>query len=413
MKTATYLSVWALTGLLACTSAETAKNRTMETLLKQYSSNSLQLQDLLGKEYRLLSYKISNGKILAQVRRTENLAAGSPMSELRIIDIGQGKVIFSGSNPTIDYTGLDFDFVNDSTIAISNALQPADVYYTNIRSGATEKKQIRFDKTGNRPGILEANGNQLFMVRNVYGFAVVDVSASTGKVYSNPAFNTLQSTVSYPIDASLNLLSGTESTDSASGKKRIILYAIRNDGTQAWEKALPPETYEDGYAGAFNLFNAGDRFIVKHDRMVESWHRADGSVAWQFVNEQPIVAVYNAGDRLVIYSSAGPAEIPSDDKQRNGELKSRGVEQFKILDLKTGKVTWKKESRGTRTELGILKGKLLLAGDKGVEVVDLEKGQTLETTPGALAGKEDAEMKPHMDTKTGKLYLVYHTSVYW
>ena len=204
MKTATYLSVWALTGLLACTSADTAKKQTMETLLQQYSSNSLQLRDILGKEYRLLSWKISDGKILAQVHKSGNQSADATASELRIIDMAQGKVIFSGINPTIDNTGLDFDLINDSTIAISNALQPADVYYTNIRSGATEKKQVRFDNTANRPGIIAAKGNQLFLVQNVYGFAVVDMGASTGKVYGNPAFNTLQSTVSYPLDANVN-----------------------------------------------------------------------------------------------------------------------------------------------------------------------------------------------------------------
>lgn len=399
------------TCLLSCT-LKTESNNNIEGLLQKYCTDSLDIQKLIGSENYMLSYKIKKGKLLIQGGRNKERTSDNYTSLIFVIDIENKKLLTTIEDPVKDYIGLKFDLVDDNTLFLTHILTRNEIYLINIHTHETEKKHLQFDKSANRPGKIDINGNQVFMTKNVYGFAVADLRILEGKVFVNSHFSTSRSTVSYPIDTELNLLSGTLQYDSLYNEI-ITLYAIDNFGKTKWEKALPPVKYDLDYSGAFSLFNFQKGFIVRYHNNVECWDKTDGKLVWSFANEYPITKSYMVGNKLIVYSFFDSTRmIPSQDEERNQKIIDGYKEQFKIIDLETGQVKWSKNINGTSSGIGILNDKLVIINKKEKIMVNIDNGEEQET-PLDLDIDSYNQFDHSIDTKTGKLYLDYKGALYW
>jgi len=396
--------------LFSCTQKK-ENNNDMERLLKKYATDSLNIQNIIGQDmfYFPGSYKIKNGKLLVHGREAKLRFSENALNLIFIIDIKNKKLVSTVVDPVKDYIGLIYDMIDDSTLLITHTLTVDEIYLINIFSHKVEKRHIQFGETANNPGIIDANGRQLFMTQNVYGFAVANLITMEGKVFVNSSFSVLQSTVSYPIDEKLNLLSGTFENDSHN-REIITLYAINKAGNIKWEKALPPIRYED--LDAFYFYNFGKNFIIKYHNTVECLDKADGKQIWDFTNEHPITKTYMVGNKLVVHSFFNSTRmIPSDDDERNKRMQEGYQEQISIIDLENGKVVWSKNFAGTYSKIGILGGNLIVYNNKKSFLITLKKSQ--EQTIELTMDLEHAGFDYTMDTKTGKLYLEYMGTIYW
>lgn len=400
--------------LLSCT-INKEPNNDMEQLIKSYATDSLNIQNIIGAEmfYFKNSYKIKNGKLIAGGMRDKERTSDNYTSLIFVIDIESKKLISTIGDPVKDYIGLRFDMVDDSTLFITHILTKENIFLINLFNKSEREEKIQFDKSANRPGNIDANGKQLFMTCNVYGFAVADLDKLKGKVFVNSSFNTSQSTVSYPIDTKLNLLSGTFRYDpdfSKNNRESITLYAIDDESQVKWEKALPFIKYD--ISDAFYFYNYGSHFIIKYHNAVECLDKENGKSVWSFTNEQPITQTFMVGNKLVVHSSSAGNVIPSENEKEMKKIKDTYYrEVFKIVDLENGKVLWSKNLSGTKSEIGILGNDVFVYNDKDAFVLNLENMQTLPITQ--MMDLNQSGFKNIMDTRTGKLYLEHKGTLYW
>lgn len=391
--------------LLSC---KDQNKRIKPIFLKNHFTHSLNIQEVIGEDFYFLEQKkIKFNRLLVQGGRNKDKFSDSDSCLIFIIDLKSKKLISSVTDPKNDYMGLAFDLEDENTLIITHHLSPDEFFIFDIRTNKLRKREMIFDDSAVRPGILDANGEQLFMTSNVYGFAVANINSGKGKAFVNPSFNVFQSTVSYPIDESVNLLSGMKPIGTNNSDK-ITLYSIDKNGKTIWTKDLPPIEYELNYNGAFDLYNYKNSFIVRYHNKVESWKRSNGEILWSFSNTYPLTSTYMVGDNLIIHSFANLSKrIPTNNEKSNEEIREGYREQFKSINLGTGEVNWSKVRSGSYSEVGILGDQLIIIGDSIREMVDLStgKGKSIDTE---LLG-----LNTVMDTKTGKLYLGIKGILYW
>lgn len=400
--------------LLSC-SSESKSNNDMQQLLKSYSMDSLNIQNIIGEGmfYFHGSYKINNGKLIAGGMRNNERASDNYTNLLFVIDLENKQLLSTVKDPAKDYVDLAFNLWDDSTLVAMHSLKNEEVYLINIYNHEVDKRYIQFDESANRPATIDANGKQLFMIQNVYGFAVADLNTLKGKVFANSSFSTSKSTVSYPIDKALNLLSGTFEYDpnfSENHRESITIYAVDTASKVKWKKALSFIKYDD--LDAFNFYNYAGYFIVKYHNTVECLDKENGKLVWNFINEHPITQTFMVGNKLVVHSSSAGNVIPSENESEMRKIKETYYrEEFKIIDLESGKVLWSKNLSGTNSEVGIIGGNVLVYNDKNAFILNLEKMQ--EQSMKQKMDLNQSSFKNIMDTKTGKLYLEYNGMLYW
>lgn len=401
--------------LFSC-SLESKRNNNMEQLIKSYATNSLNIQNIIGKDmfYFNRSYKIKNGKIIASGMRDKERTSNNYTNLIFVIDIKSEKLISTIEDSKKHYYDLVYEMINDSTLFFTHILQKEEIYLVDIFNENMEVKNIEFVSEGNIiPAIIDANGKQLFMTCSVYGFAIVDLDKLEGKVFHNSSFSVFQSVVSYPIDAKLNLLSGTFRYDpdfNNNDRKSITLYAIDDKSQVKWEKELPFIKYN--ISDAFYFYSYGSYFIIKYHNAVECLNKKNGKSVWSFINEEPITQTFMIGNKLVVHSSSANNVIPSENENEMKKIKDTYYrEVFKIVDLENGKVLWSKNLSGTKSEIGILGNDVFVYNDKDAFVLNLENMQELPIIQ--TMDLNQSGFKNIMDTKTGKLYLEHNGILYW
>lgn len=401
--------------LFSC-SLESKRNNNMEQLIKSYATNSLNIQNIIGKDmfYFNRSYKIKNGKIIASGMRDKERTSNNYTNLIFVIDIKSEKLISTIEDSKKHYYDLVYEMINDSTLFFTHILQKEEIYLVDIFNENMELKNIEFVSEGNIiPAIIDANGKQLFMTCSVYGFAIVDLDKLEGKVFHNSSFSVFQSVVSYPIDAKLNLLSGTFRYDpdfNNNDRKSITLYAIDDKSQVKWEKELPFIKYN--ISDAFYFYSYGSYFIIKYHNAVECLNKKNGKSVWSFINEEPITQTFMIGNKLVVHSSSANNVIPSENENEMKKIKDTYYrEVFKIVDLENGKVLWSKNLSGTKSEIGILGNDVFVYNDKDAFILNLEKMQ--EQPMNQTMDLNQSSFKNIMDTKTGKLYLEHKGTLYW
>lgn len=387
----------------------------MEQLLKSYATDSINIQNIIGEDmfYFHSSYKINNGKLIAGGMRNKERTLDNYTSLIFVIDLESKKLISTIEDLKKHYYDLVFEMIDDSTLFYTHILRKEEIYLANIFNKNIEKKNIQFGKGSSSPAIIDANGKQLFMTCNVYGFTIANLDKLEVKVFDNSSFSVSQSVVSYPIDATLNLLSGTFEYDpkfSENHRTSITIYAIDEESKVKWEKSLPFIKYED--LDKFYFYNYGSHFIIKYHNTVECLNKDDGKLIWNFANEHPITKTYMVGNKLVVYSFFNSTKMtPSDDEDRNKTMQEGYQEQLKILDLENGKMLWSKSINGTDSEIGVLGNDVFVYNDKDAFVLNLENMQELPITQ--TMDLNQSGFKNIMDTKTGKLYLEHNGILYW
>ncbi len=399
--------------LFSCTKKKNDNNednKEMKELLQKYCIDSLDIQNLIGSENYMLSYKIKNGKLLIQGGRNKERTSVNYTSLIFIIDIERKELIATIEDPVKDYIGLIFDLFDDDTLLFTHMLTRDEIYLVNIHTLEMVKKHLQFDKSANRSGRIDINGNQMFMTQSVYGFTVVDLNTLKGKSMVTIVLGNGHSTMSYPIDTELNLLSGTFKPES--GFKRIVtLYAINDKGNTKWEKALPPIKYGD--FDDFNFYNYNNNFIVKYHNTIESWDKTDGSLIWSFTNEHPIDEAYMTGNRLIIKSShyKDTGVIPANTEEQKRMEKENTRERYCIIDLETGNLIWDKRTSGIYSEFAIINEVFLLLNEEEKMTVNIVDGKIQNI--GENLSLDKIWYEHIMDTGTGKLYLDYQGTLYW
>lgn len=114
---------------------------------------------------------------------------------------------------------------------------------------------------------------------------------------------------------------------------------------------------------------------------------------------------------MVHYSSAGNV-FPSENENEMKKIKETYYrEQFKIIDLESGKVLWSKKSSGTNSQIGIIGNDIFVCNDRSSFILNLEKMQ--EHPMKQTMDLDQSSFKNIMDTKTGKLFLEHKDVLYW
>lgn len=163
--------------LLSC-SSESKRNNEMEQLVKSYATDSLNIQNIIGEEmfYFKNSYKIKNGKLIIGGMRDKERTSNNYTSLIFVIDMESKKLLSTIEDPIKDYVGMRYDMVDDSTLFITHILTKEKIFLINLFNKSVKEEKIQFDESANSPGNIDANGKQLFMTSNVYGFAVADLN---------------------------------------------------------------------------------------------------------------------------------------------------------------------------------------------------------------------------------------------
>lgn len=410
-----YFFIITIVMFLSSCLSESKRNNDMEQLLKSYARDSLNIQNIIGEDMFFFhsSYKIKNGKLIAGGMRDKERTSDNYTSLIFVIDLESKKLISTIEDPEKHYYDLVFEMIDDSTLFYTHILRKEEIYLANIFNKNIEKKNIQFGSGSSSPAIIDANGKQLFMTCNVYGFTIANLDKLEVKVFDNSSFNVSQSVVSYPIDATLNLLSGTFEYDpkfSENHRKSITIYAIDDESKVKWKKALPFIKYD--FSDAFYFYNYGSYFIIKYHNAVECLNKENGKTVWSFINEHPISQTFMVGNKLVVHSFFDSLKMaPSDDEKWNEKMKEGYRDQLKIIDLENGKILWRERFMGTYSHLGILENNLIVYNSKNAFILNLEKMQ--EQPMKQTMDLDQSSFENIMDTKTGKLFLNYNGTLYW
>lgn len=156
----------------------------MEQFLKSYAIDSLNIQNIIGEDmfFSSISYRMANGKLLVEGIEKKNRFSDTAPKLIFVVDLEKKKLLSTVTDPVKNHLDLTFNLWNDSTLVLMHSLTNEKVYLINIYNHKVDERQIHFDESANRPHTIDANGEQLLMTNNVYGFAVADLNTLQGKV---------------------------------------------------------------------------------------------------------------------------------------------------------------------------------------------------------------------------------------
>src|SRR5690606_173158 len=113
--------------------------------------------------------------------------------------------------------------------------------------------------------------NQVFLINDVWGFGVINQKDFSKVIFHNEGaiglVNPQSSTLSFPVDSSLNLLSGHVVANNT-----IQLYAITNQDSIKWRYAIKQSPKRE----AVSILNFSNHFVVKYDSTVVGLNKNDG-----------------------------------------------------------------------------------------------------------------------------------------
>lgn len=382
-----------LINITGCNSQTT--NFTLQSALTKYTVHSLELPSIIGSEYKVISTIIKQNILLIKATKTDTCFFIG-------VDLATRKILFNKPDPSNDYVSSTFDIANNSIFSLSS-LVPSDIFITNIETGNIQKRIVDFEKE-TRPGRIVLNQNQIFLINDVWGVGVLNQKDFNKVIFHNEGavgiVNPQSSTLSFPVDNSLNLLSGYVVSNNT-----IQLHAITNQDSIKWQYLIKQNSKRE----TVSILNFSNFFVLKYDSTLIRLNKKNGKEIWHKTLNSSINEIYKWEDKVLIYCLIFPKGIypDNDDFEYNIELI--------LFDCNTGKELWNiKTSSINVPHLGICNNRLLLSDNKTFTTFSLDSGQIIEKIHFSKKERNNYAFEMLSDMITGKYYLKsYDEKFYW
>lgn len=382
-----------LMNVAGCKSKKT--NFTLSSDISKYTTNSLDLSSIIGSGYKIISTVIKKKMLLIKaVKSDTSLFIG--------IDMLSGKELFNKSDPSNDYISSTFDITKDSIFSLSS-LVPSEIFVTSISDGGTLMKIVDFERNI-RPGRIILNQSQIFLVNDVWGIGVIRQRDFSKVVFHNEGVIGLvspkSSTLSFPIDSSLNLLSGHVIANNT-----IQLYAIDRQDNIRWKYLIKQNTKRE----AVSILNFLNSFAVKYDSSLIGLNKEDGKKMWHVNLNNSISEIFKWHDKVLSYCLVNSKGVYPDNEEFEYKV------QLNFFDCNTGKELWSMKTNSINIpHLGICNNRLLLSDNKTFRVFSLDDGKVIEKIPFSNKNKSNYAFEMLSDIMTGEHYLKsYDGKFYW
>ncbi|MDF2191687.1 PQQ-binding-like beta-propeller repeat protein [Paraflavitalea sp. CAU 1676] len=365
--------------------------------MAKYAADSLNIHTIIGKELTVIDTKIKEHRLFIKaVNRFDT-------SYFLGIDLSSKQLLFEVRDPIGNYIRSAFDVEGDSLYCIDRT-EPAVLHIVSLRSYKKSTRKLLLSDVV-APGQILVNGRQMYLVSNVYGVAVVDLSTMKTTAFRNNnssrTVSPLVSAVSLPLNKDMNLLSG----DEVQGD-RLKLYAIGKSGTVQWEFSIQ----ERGNYYGISPLSADGLFLIKDDSSVVALDKLSGSIRWKSASYSHKKVIFCVADGYVVdFSLGNPLPNEEDIDRIIYPVKVR------LLNVATGNVNWE-YSFNAIDEPGVamLAGKLLVSDKEIFRVVSLHEGRELEKTRFKHKEKHRYAFQIQQDLVTGENYLSsYDDVIYW
>lgn len=363
--------------------------------ITKYTAHSLELPSIIGSEYKVINTVIKQGVLLVKATKADTCFFIG-------VDLTTGRILFNKLDPSDNYISSTFDIINDSIFSLSS-LRPSEIFITNIETGNIQKRVVDFEKKA-RPGRIVLNQNQVFLINDVWGFGVINQKDFSKVIFHNEGaiglVNPQSSTLSFPVDSSLNLLSGHVVANNT-----IQLYAITNQDSIKWRYAIKQSPKRE----AVSILNFSNHFVVKYDSTVVGLNKNDGKELWNKSLNSSVNEIYKWQDKVLGYCLVNPKGIYPDSD--NFEYKV----ELKLFDCNNGKELWSIKANSINVpHLGICNNRLLLTDNRTFTAFSLDTGQIIEKIPFSKKIKNNYAFDMLSDMTTGDNYLKsYDGKIYW
>lgn len=368
---------------------------TLNADIVKYTKNSFDIQQKIGKEYKAVSTKIRNGKALIMA-----IDSGRK-SYFVIADLNGKRIDYSGNNIIDKYYSTIWD-ASGNTLVSASAQIPYDLALVDIRTSKVDRKSFHKGDWLSSTDIIIKN-NQVFYLAGVRGVALLNLKTNNVRVFKNPEIlvsNYSSCTLAYPLDSSLNLLSGHTIANNI-----IKIYAINNQDSTKWEYSVK----QNQNGESISLLNYPYSFIAKYDSVIIALNKNTGKEVWRNTMQNSIREIYKWQDKILAYCLVNPKGTHPD----NDDFEYKVV--FKLFDSNNGKELWSKDITSINIpHLGICNDRLLVSDNKTFAVFLLNDGSVIEKKVFSKKDKNNYTFEMLTDMKTGDYYLKsYDGKFYW
>lgn len=372
-------------------------NYSLHRDVAKYAVDSLDIHSVIRKGLTIIRTQIKERRLL--IKAVDRLDSSYFLG----IDLLSKKLLFEVRDPIGDYIRSAFDVEGDSLYCIDRT-EPAVLHIMALRSYKKSTRKLLLSDVV-APGQILVNGRQMYLVSNVYGVAVVDLSTMKANVFQSSSVSRtvspLLSSVSFPLNKEVNLLSG-----HAVQGDRLKLYAIGKSGTVQWEFSIQ----ERGNYYGISPLSADGLFLIKDDSSVVALDKVNGALKWKSASYNHKKVIFCVADGYVVdFSLGNPLPNEEDIDRIIYPVKVR------LLNVATGNVNWE-YSFNAIDEPGVamLAGKLIVSDKEIFRVVSLHEGRELEKTRFKHKEKHRYAFQIQQDLVTGENYLSsYADVIYW
>jgi outer membrane protein assembly factor BamB len=382
-----------LSFFMGCESVDTSY--TLATEVTKYTSHSLDYKQIIGKDYAVINETVKAGMLLGSAARSDsNFFFG--------LNISEGRVLFNLSDPSNDYVSATFDLSQERVFSLSS-LKPSELYISDIETKDVLLQSLNFEKL-NQPGRIITNRDQIFLINDVYGVGVVNQKDSGNARFCHEGGtltgNSQCSTISFPVDDSLNLLCGHIVEND-----RMQLYAITNQSTIEWQY----EFQQDSPMELVSSLNFSNQFVLQHASKLVSLSKENGVELWQQNLDKPITEIFKIKDKVLVYCLSNPVFA------QNGGGECVFYIDFKLFDANNGQELWSVHTNAIKAvSLGICNNNLLLSDNNVFTVFSLDDGRVIEKVYFSSDKQNNFNFETLTDIVTGEYYLrTYDGKIYW
>ena len=374
-------------------------NYTLTSAIASYTNDSLDIAKTIGSSYKIIDCRIKDNKILIKAVKKITPANGGQYCYFLIINLSTSKIENIVADPFDDYIASSFDIDADKLYTMS-ALESDTLFITSLKTNEIKKIVLGFDKAIS-PGEILISQNQLFIYGDLYGIAVINTNTFAKTVFHNTGhtINPQSSTLSFPVDSSLKLLSGHQIND-----QDIQLYAIDGRDSIKWTYRMKEETSE-----IVSLLNYPNSFVVTYDKLIVALNKTDGHEVWSNTLTRSISEVYKWKDKILTYYLINPTGMYPDTDEFEYRV------ELKLFNSRDGKEIWSNNIRSiNEPDIGICNDKLLLTDNNSFTVFSMDNGKELSKKSFLKNERSNYAFEMLTDTKTGKYYLKsYDEKIYW
>lgn len=362
--------------------------------ITKYARDSFDIKGALGGRYKILSCKIKNGKVLIST------IDATHKSYFVIADIKNKKIEHIINNPIEDYYSTTWD-ATPTTVIWADVTKPYDLSFFNLNTETTHKEKASSGDWLSSTDIISC-GNQLFYLGGPYGVAFVDIKGLSKYVYRTVGntTNPMSSTISYPINNSLNLLSGHTIASNI-----IRLYAIDYRDSIKWTYVI----HQNQGNGNVALLTFNNSFVIKYDSSLVCLNKTNGKILWKTVLKSSIYNILKWQDKILVYSLVNPKGIYPDTDSFEYMI------TMKLFDISKDVELWSNSFVSIdKPSFGIFGNDLLITDKKSLRIFEMDNGKETGMKKFAANNKNNYFFEMLTDLTSGDFYIKsFEGKIYW